>query len=307
MKILLNSKKTKNYFVTLAIGKKYFDNWYKFAYPTWKDYCKKHDIGIICFDKHLIDKNHLKWKNPNWQKLLIGEKLKNKKTIKNVCYIDTDFLINPFAPNIFKSYNSNKIAVSSNISKLPYQLNFVKRKVVFYRRKFINKKYPLDSVIFSKTSDMYKFSNLKVFKEDLCSGLFIFNVKKHYKVMNKWFFLYDQKTISHTGGDQVHFSYHLLKYNKIQFLDYKFQAFWIYEMALNYPFLYFIKNKKIIKNCILSCLMNNYFIHFAGRWTEGEMWKMKVLEKEDKKLFKNFFEYLKMKVYGKSKGYISYK
>ena len=306
MKIFLNSKKTKNYFVTIAIGKKYYNNWLKFAYPTWKDYCNRHDIGIICFDSDLINKSHLKWKKPTWQKYLIGDQLKDMD-INNICYIDTDFLINPFAPSIFKNYNTKKIAVSSNINNLPYNVDFVKRKLVFCRKEFINKKYPLDSVIFSKTSDMYKFSSLKPFKEDLCAGLFVFNLKNHYKFFKKLFFFYNKSSASYTDGDQVYFSYHLLKYNKIQFLDYKFQAFWTYEMALNYPFLYFIRDKKIVKNCILACVANNYFLHFASRWFEGDMWKLLIFGKKEKEFYKKFNRYLKKKVYGTPRGYIPFK
>ena len=46
-------------------------------------------------------------------------------------------------------------------------------------------------------------------------------------------------------------------------------------MAIYYPFLYRFKNKKnkLINNCILTSLSNNYFLHFAGSWYESNMWE----------------------------------
>ena len=48
-----------------ASGNKHFNEWKKYALPSWKQYCKKNDIGIICFDKELIDK-----KDPKWKKII---------------------------------------------------------------------------------------------------------------------------------------------------------------------------------------------------------------------------------------------
>ena len=111
-------------------------------------YCKKNGLGLIYFTKDLINKKHPKWKKPTWQKLLIGDTLKNER-INNICYLDTDILINPFSPNIFSNYNKKKIFASSNIFGLPYDLKTAQKKVVFYRKKYLNNKYPLDSAIFA--------------------------------------------------------------------------------------------------------------------------------------------------------------
>ena len=82
---------------------------------------------MIYFDKDLISKKNIYWKKPAWQKYLIGEKLKDLN-IKNVCYLDTDILINPFSPNIFKNYNPKKIFASSNVFNIPYELEKAQKK-----------------------------------------------------------------------------------------------------------------------------------------------------------------------------------
>ena len=256
--------------------------------------------------KILYQKKNLYWKKPHWQKFLIGAKLKNKN-IKNACYLDTDIIINPQSPDIFKNYKQNKILASSNIYKLPYDLKMAQKKVVFFRKNYLNRNYPLDSAMFANLKQTYSYSNLSVQKDSLCAGLFIFNIKNYSDFFEKIFFKYKKNYKSLTGGDQVHFSYYVLKYQNVELLDYKFQAYWLYEMALNYPFLYYMNNKKIIKECILACLMNNYFLHFPGKWKEGQMWKVKIFEKKNLNYYKKLFNYYKKKVYGNPVGFISEK
>ena len=124
--------------------------------------------------------------------------------------------------------------------------------------------------------------------------------------MKSWFYLYDKNVKSITsGGIQTHFSYHVLNCRKFQWLDYKFQAHWIYELANNYPFLYKANDKDLMKECLMACLMNNYFVHCAGSWHEGKMWKNVLFTKKNKFFFENLNKFFKKKVTGKPKGFIS--
>ena len=58
IKKLLHSK-NQNYFCTVVIGKKYYNNFIKYTYPLFKLYCKKNDIGIFLITDHLISKKIL--------------------------------------------------------------------------------------------------------------------------------------------------------------------------------------------------------------------------------------------------------
>ena len=124
MKIILKPIKSKNYICTILIGGNYEKEWKKFAKRTWFKYCKKNGLGLIIFRDHLISKNNPNWKTPHWQKLLIGIKLiKNKVKVDNVCFLDSDILINhDMSPNIFKFYNSKKIGLISKYKNLPFDL-----------------------------------------------------------------------------------------------------------------------------------------------------------------------------------------
>ena len=112
MKILLKEK--KNSIACIAIGKKIFDHWKKNIFPFWKAYCKKHNLGLIVFTEDLIDINNPNWKKPTWQRLLVGQKIKEKfSKVKNICVLDLDILINPCAPNIFNFSKKKKINLTS--------------------------------------------------------------------------------------------------------------------------------------------------------------------------------------------------
>ncbi len=299
-KILLNSKK-KNFIVTIVIGEKYLKQWNEYAAPLWKKYCIKNDIGLIIIKDNLIEKSNFFWKKAVWQKMLVGEYLtKNEKKINNVCLLDSDILINPFSPNIFEFHNESKFSVISEIFNLPFNLERVKKKLAFNRNFFYNKRYPLDSALFMNPKEKFKFHNFKNQKNYFCSGVIVFNLKKFSKKMKNWFFKYtkDFETLT-GGGEEPVMNYEILKTKKVNFLNYKFQALWIYEMADKYSFLYNFKGKKnkYVKACVKECLLNNYFLHFAGSWYEGDMWKFK-------NTINNNFEF---KTLEKLNKYFSYK
>jgi hypothetical protein len=307
-KVILETKKNNDYIITIAIGNKFFNDWNKYAKPLWKKYCTNHSLGLIVVTKDLIDKKNKYWKKATWQKMLLGSFFKNTNIkINNICYLDTDILVNPNAPNIFNFHDSNKISLISQVNNLPYNLDLIRRTISFNRKFFYCKKYKLDSSLFMNIEQIYKFHNLKPQKDFACAGVIVFNLKKFSPVMKEWFFKYKKniKTLS-GGGDEPIFNYEMFNTKKVKLLDYKFQALWIYEMAFKYKFLYEYKTKKnaIIKKCIESSLENSYFLHFAGSWYEGQMWKIKNIFSDKKKLTLNncFIEYLSKKVRGTASG-----
>ena len=131
--VILEPKSSKNIIATIAIGSQYQYNWITHAEPNWKEYCIKHDLGLIVVTDDLIPKNDSHWKKANWQKMLLGQAIKNlNKGIKNVCHIDTDFIINPLAPNVFDNIDLSRISIVSQEKNLPFDDKLVKRKISFY-------------------------------------------------------------------------------------------------------------------------------------------------------------------------------
>ena len=310
MSLKILDSKSKKFLVTLAIGNKIFKTWKKYSKPSWIEYCKKNNLGLIVITKDLIEKKNIFWKKATWQKMLIGDFLKKKypNKIENVCYLDTDILINPFAPNVFNFHKNNKISVVSVINNLPYDLLSSRKKISYLRNNFYSKKYPLDSSLFMNHKQIYKYHNLTQQKDFFCAGMFMFNINYFANDMSKWFFKYKKniKTVT-GGGDQVHLNYEIFKKNKVKILNYKFQALWIYEIVNKFPFLYDKKiiNKKLLKVCIEKSILENYFLHFAGSWHESNMWKIKgILSKKSLNFYLNYLKYFKKKPTGKSQGRI---
>ena len=310
MKIIRKPKKNKNYLATIAIGEKYFNDWYNFALPNWIKYCENNDIGIIAVTDDLISKNDQYWKKATWQKLLLGSKIKEKGIdIENVCYLDSDILANPFAPDIFFNYDEESIAVVSQKKNLEQPLNETLRRLAFLRNKHYSKDYPLDSALFMSAEEVFEYHNLPKKNDYFCAGLFIFNLKNHSDLMKTWFYKYTKDIDTLTGGgDEPILNYEFLNYEKVSWLNYKFQAIWIYEIAWKYPFLYDYgrDDKALIKECIEASLTTNYFLHFAGSWHESNMWKIPNFFNSDEKKnnLKEYIGYLNTSLKAKPVGLI---
>ena len=310
MRILINPGNSNCVIATIAIGKQFLNDWERFAKPSWETYCKKHSLGLIVFEEDLIDKQNKFWKKPTWQTTLIGDSLRNSNlNIKNVCVLDGDIIINPFAPNVFSQFDEDTIGLVSLRKNLPYPYNQTLRRIAFLRNRYYSSDYPLDSSLFISTKELYEFHNFEPQEDEACSGFFVFNVENHSDFLKSIFFKYTQNINTITGGgEQTHINYEIQKNSKVSWFDYKFQALWIYEMAWKYPFLYHNgqENNHTVRLCVEASIFTNYFLHFAGSWHEGDMWKIdNILQQKDiKERFEKFNEYLKMPVSGKPIGQI---
>ena len=311
MKKILDIGKSKNLIITIAIGEKYYNSWLKNASKLWINYCKKYDLGLFVIDSDLISKKDKSWKKATWQKLLIPECLsKAGIKVERVCYLDTDILISPFAPNIFDFHENETVGLTSIRHELPFPLERVQRKMAFQRHTNYSNSYPLDSALFLSMEKMYEFHGLDNPMDECCMGLIVFNPNIYGQQMKESFYKYltDVKSIT-DGGDQTHINYELHSFTNVSKLDYKFQAIWPYEMAWYYEFLYrenYQLNKILIRDCIESCLTRNHFLHFAGSWHESEMFNVgKFFEDENiRNNISKFQNYLQKPVKGEIQGTI---
>ena len=295
---------------TIAIGEEYLQPFMKYAYHTWEMYCQRHDLGLILYDDHLIDPSHPKFKNPFWQKFLIPKAiLKSGLDVKSVCHLDTDILINPTSPNIFDGHDPMKIGLISQMKNLPYERHEVLRRVAFLRNRFLSHEYPLDSILFASIEQMFEFSSLPVQPDYACSGVFVFSPEFHGQIFRDFFNEFDDTVVTpDSGGEELHFNYLVQSKGLARWLDYRFQAVWIYEIAWKFPFLYgeCRNDLDLVRSCVEASLFSNYFLHFAGAWHESDMWKrVSVFENSNSlSMLNDFSEYMKVPVTGKSRGSI---
>lgn len=310
VKVYIEPTTSGNILSTVVIGDKYLDSWMKNALPSWINYCKKYQIGLIVFEKDILDKKNEKWKKANWQKLLIGSEIyKRKIDITNVCYLDSDILISPLAKNIFLNYNKETICVVSQIKNLPQPLDLTLRRLAFLRHTNWDRNYPLDSALFMPPEEIFKFHNLPSYNDYICTGFFIFNIVNHQDLLKKWFDKYDKNIDSITGGgEEPYLNYELFNWGKLSWLPYEYQALWTYEVAWKYPFLFnYGKNdQNLIRKCIESSLYTNNFLHFAGSWNECEMWKIGGFFDDESATdeLKEYLNYLDTPVFGNPQGVI---
>lgn len=310
MKVCIKPGKSGNVLVTIAIGDSYLSAWKKNALPGWENYCRRHGLGLIAISEELISKENMVWKKATWQKNLIGEVLsKSNLNINSVCYLDSDILISPFAPNIFDNYDSETIGLVSQINGLPQPLHLTLRRLAFLRHTYYDERYPLDSALFMSPEQIFEFHDVPTYHDYACMGLIVFNVENHHKLMRSWFDKYDRNVQSLTGGgDEPHMNFEIQNWGKITWLPYEFQALWTYEIAWKYPFLYECGkgNPTLIQECIEASLYANHFLHFAGSWHESDMWKLGgIFATENKSsILEAYKKYLEEPVTGEPKGQI---
>lgn len=296
---IIRTSLSGDYLVTIAIGDGYAEKWREIILPSWDEYSRRHGLGIAVVLSDLVAKDDKLWKKPNWQKLLLPQVAINNG-IKRACYLDTDILINPFAPNVFTSFKSGKIGVTSIRTGMPYESFEVQKRLAYLRHYFVNPDYPLDSALFFTTEQLYAYHGFEDQKEEFCSGLMLFSPSEQLSRMEFWFNEYDSKTESITnGGEQTHLNFHLLSENLASFLDYRFQAIWAYEAAWYHPHLFseVFKDKIHIKKSISNSLLNNYFLHFAGASTESNV----IWDKDNFNLQEFIGEYEALQEYSKLK------
>ena len=197
MKVIIDPGISGNVITTIAIGEEYLQKWLEFALPSWRKYCELNNLGLVVFDEDLMPTTDSKWKKATWQKMIIGDYMSiHAKSVVNVCYLDSDFLINYCSPNIFDFYDEETIGLVSQYKNLPYPELDVKRRIAYFRHHFYDKNYPLDSALFMSLKQIFEYHNLPVQDNYACAGLFLMNVKNHSALMKSWFAKYD-KNIQH--------------------------------------------------------------------------------------------------------------
>jgi hypothetical protein len=297
----------KNYIVTIAIGGKYEKLWKKRIYPSWKHYAKKYKLGIIVINKDLIETNDSNWKKANWQKFLISEHLQqNYPHIELACYLDTDVLISPISPNIFKEHKKGQVSLISVKNNLAYDLKDTLLRLSWLRHYYSKGHYPLDSSLFMPTQAIYEHHKMRPFNDYACSGVFLFEPNSTYKTMTSIFNKYTKDIYSITNnGEQTHLNFEFQTNFTINWLDYKYQAIWSYEAANYYPEA-FKKISKKRSTCIIEdSMFRNYFIHFSGNWPESEIWKKSTINKiMNSKFYEGYLESINLERTGLPVGRI---
>ena len=265
---LIRKSSSGNYIISVVIGENYLQKWTSVCKKNWLVYCDKHHLGLAILIKTTNSKNI----NLYWQKYLIGRDLAQLTKVSNICYLDYDILINPIAGNIFVTFDKDKIGLVSQEKNIPYSNSDQIRKTIsFYRNNCLDPKYPLNSALLFNTAQRYESFGLKDQGDYACMGVFIYNYSKFQEFLI-------QTAENHTGtekvldsGDELIMNHQILSRNLHSWLNYSWQALWLYEVAMNYSHLYEDRFQCISDNykAISSCLKRVNFLHFAGSWEKA--------------------------------------
>ena len=99
-------------------------------------------------------------------------------------------MINKYAPNIFNFSNLKKISVVNFIKNLPHlRSNYdLRERIVYLRRLFMDRSYPLRSSITASPQEIYKsYKFKKKFTNYFCAGVMVYNVNMYYNFFENLF------------------------------------------------------------------------------------------------------------------------
>lgn len=261
--------------VTSAVGDGYFENWKRRSSKSWEDYADKIGASIIVLRQSVQDAQ-TDARPISWEKLIVPEVLsKFFPDLNQVCLIDTDILIGPFAPDIFSLQNPGSYAVVSQEQNMPFPRGGVRQRIAALRKHFYDSQYPLDSLLQASAQSVFEQQGLAVFEDYFCAGLIVCDESLFGDLATA----YNSAT---TGFVDDSFAWEepwinaWIQAQEPTWLPYEFQAMWLFEMAWNYPFLY--RHGKNLgaaaeaAEAVTASLWNNHFLHFAGSWPEKLAW-----------------------------------
>ena len=67
---IIKNNNSKNYLVSVTIGKTFYAEWKKYCLDSWKNYCKKNNLGILVINKQLIEKKKHILEKTNMAKII---------------------------------------------------------------------------------------------------------------------------------------------------------------------------------------------------------------------------------------------
>jgi hypothetical protein len=184
--------------------------------------------------------------------------------------IDSDVLISPLADNIFEAVREGRIGIVSRARDMPMELRRVTNRIAFYRREFMEPNFPLNSLLNATPRQIFEWAGLEPAMDDFaCTGVLVCDSVSHAELFQKWYEAAPSDERYHAIGDweQTYVNHQIQQRPDIQWLDYSWQAIWMFEAAENYPFLYSSSvEQDVLRWCVTSSLLKHQFLHLAGRW-----------------------------------------
>lgn len=269
VKVVFESQDSDNWLLTTAIGGDYYKRWSDTALPYWLKYAERHGLGVAVAVGDLFRAGEPEL-NGAWQKMLAPRALRETlgKDVR-VALIDTDVLMTGQARCIFDHVPTGKIAVISQRNGLPFPANELRRRIAFYRRTFLDPTFPLASILTAAPSQVFAWAGLPCFDGYFCTGVLVLDTNAHADLFAGWYreAPQDERYEAIGAWEQDWLNACVQTRQDVAWLEYSWQALWMYEVAAFYPFLYTEDcSSEVAQWCLAASLLRNDFVHLAGRW-----------------------------------------
>lgn len=266
-------KSMKKAIVTLAVGKRHGTMFEKHCRLLWSQYAEKYGFDLIVYADSLDDSALAKSRSPAWQKCLV---LSNPTVQKyeQVVWIDSDILINPTSPDVTAGVPADKVGVVDQYSSPTsedYQIH-LKRLYEYWKWKNVEGFECLTPTEFHR---LYGFEG--EFNSVVNTGVMVLSPEHHKCLLEHVYYNYEDK-----GNKMLYemrpLSFEILTQRLEHWISPKFNMIWPDMKTYTYPFFpnrkgIFEKGLKklnvevrasLLKKCVTTAFLNNYFLHFAG-------------------------------------------
>ncbi len=269
IRIIGGDAASDRWLLTTAIGGDYFERWLSHVQPSWERYADDHGLGIavVMGDLFTGDEPRL---NGAWQKMLAPRALRNMLARDVRCaLLDTDLFTSPGAANVFDAVPEASIGVVSQEKSLPLPAVELRNRIALLRHHFLDPDFPLNSILNATPRQVFEWAGLTPFDDYFCTGMFIVDTEHHADALAEAYRASPQGDDYHRIGawEEVWLNHWVQSRRDVTWLDYRWHALWIFEVAAHYPFLYSQKaSEELARWCLGASLLRNEFVHLAGRW-----------------------------------------
>lgn len=262
-----------SWLVSTAIGGDYFQNWEEGFSGHWFRYADRYGLGIAIAVEDLSSAEEPQL-NGSWQKLLAVESLSRTLGGPVRCaLIDTDVLISPLADDVFLAVPPGHIGVVSQVNGLPMEFRRLSNRIAFLRREFIYHDFPLNSLLNATPRQVFEWAGLHPAMDDFaCAGVIVCDSASHGELFEEWYreAPSDESYLAIGDWEQTYVNHRIQQRPDVRWLDYSWQALWMYEVAAHYPFLYSpAVEPEVVQWCLTASLLKHHFLHLAGRWEKA--------------------------------------
>jgi hypothetical protein len=245
--------------VTLLLGKPYQRVW-QWCRKNWEDYAARHGADLIVLTEPLDTSPRAEARQKTWQKLLVAGH-PEVKGHEQVVWLDMDLLIHPRAPWVGENVPPDRIGATDEYGYPTRELNERALRQLYRMWEESGVSYADNA----NPRDFYRLGGYdREFDRAVQSGVMVLNPKEHREILEHVYMRHEETHLRGLNGEMRPLSYELLKADRVHWLAPEWNALWLIEKQLRYPFLFAEPQNPLLGKCVSQALSRNYMLHFAG-------------------------------------------